>query len=112
MKMITAIIRNSKIDALNVALNEIGVHGMTTTYVNGYGKQKGATEVYRGAEMEIKFNPKIRVDIAVTDDKTDQTVGVIVDTEKTGNVGDGKIFITEISKVVRVRTGETNEQVL
>ena len=102
MKMITAIIRNSKIDALNAALNEIGVHG----------KQKGATEVYRGAEMEIKFNPKIRGDIAVTDDKTDQTVGVIVDTAKTGNVGDGKIFITEISKVVRVRTGETNEQVL
>jgi nitrogen regulatory protein PII len=112
MKKIEAIIRPFRIDDVREALAEIGVKGMTLTEVKGYGRQKGHTEVYRGSEYQIDFLPKIKLEIVVADTLADDAVDVILKAAKTGQVGDGKIFIYEIEDAVRVRTGESGEEAL
>jgi nitrogen regulatory protein P-II 1 len=112
MKKIEAIIRPFRIDDVREALGEIGVKGMTLTEVKGYGRQKGHTELYRGSEYQIDFLPKLKLEIVVADKMVDQVVDVILKAAKTGQVGDGKIFISSIDDVVRVRTGESGEAAL
>ena len=112
MKLITAIIKPFKLDDVRAALSEIGVSGMTVTEVKGFGRQRGHTELYRGAEYVVDFVPKARVDIAVRNDLVDQVIDAIVKTAKTGKVGDGKIFVSELQRVVRIRTGETDDSAL
>jgi nitrogen regulatory protein PII len=112
MKKIEAIIRPFRIDDVREALGEIGVKGMTLTEVKGYGRQKGHTELYRGSEYQIDFLPKLKLEIVVADKMVDQVVDVILKAAKTGQVGDGKIFISSIEDVVRVRTGESGEDAL
>jgi nitrogen regulatory protein PII len=112
MKKIEAIIRPFRIDDVREALGEIGVKGMTLTEVKGYGRQKGHTELYRGSEYQIDFLPKLKLEIVVADKMVDQVVDVILKAAKTGQVGDGKIFISSIDDVVRVRTGESGEDAL
>jgi nitrogen regulatory protein P-II 1 len=112
MKKIEAVIRPFRIDDVREALAEIGVKGMTLTEVKGYGRQKGHTEVYRGSEYQIDFLPKIKLEIVVPDKLADGSVDAIVKAAKTGQVGDGKIFIYEVEDAVRVRTGESGEEAL
>ena len=112
MKKIEAIIRPFRIDDVREALGEIGVKGMTLTEVKGYGRQKGHTELYRGSEYQIDFLPKLKLEIVVADKMVEQVVDVILKAAKTGQVGDGKIFISSIEDVVRVRTGESGEDAL
>ena len=112
MKLITAIIKPFKLDDVRSALSEIGVSGMTVTEVKGFGRQRGHTELYRGAEYVVDFVPKTRVEVAVKNELVDQVVEAIVGAAKTGKVGDGKIFITEIERVVRIRTGELDDSAL
>ncbi len=112
MKLVIAIIKPFKLDEVRDALTAIGVHGMTITEVKGYGRQKGHTEIYRGAEYAVNFLPKIRVEVGVTDDRVDKVVDTIVAAAKTGQIGDGKIFITTIDSAVRIRTGETDANAL
>jgi nitrogen regulatory protein P-II 1 len=112
MKKIEAIIRPFKIDDVREALNEIGVHGMTLTEVKGYGRQKGHTELYRGAEYQIDFLPKIKVEIVASDSQVDKIVDTIIKAAKTGQVGDGKIFVLPVEDVVRVRTEESGEEAI
>ena len=112
MKLITAIIKPFKLDEVRAALSELGVSGMTVTEVKGFGRQRGHTELYRGAEYVVDFVPKARVDIAVRNELVDQVIDVIVKTGKTGKVGDGKIFVSELQRVVRIRTGETDDSAL
>ena len=112
MKKIEAIIRPFRIDDVREALAEIGVKGMTLTEVKGYGRQKGHTEIYRGAEYAVNFLPKLRIEVAVADDRLDQAVAVITAAAKTGKIGDGKILVTPIEHAVRIRTGETNADAL
>src|SRR5664279_240612 len=112
MKLITAVIKPFKLDDVRAALSEIGVSGMTVTEVKGFGRQRGHTELYRGAEYVVDFVPKTRVEIAVRGDLVDQVVEAIVKTARTGKVGDGKIFITQIDRVVRIRTGEMDDSAL
>ena len=112
MKLITAIIKPFKLDDVRAALSEIGISGMTVTEVKGFGRQRGHTELYRGAEYVVDFVPKTRVEVAVKDDLLDQVVEAIVGAARTGKVGDGKIFVFEIERVVRIRTGESDEQAL
>jgi nitrogen regulatory protein PII len=112
MKLITAIIKPFKLDDVRAALSEIGVSGMTVTEVKGFGRQRGHTELYRGAEYVVDFVPKTRIEVAVRADLADQVVEAIVKAAKTGKVGDGKIFITDIDRVIRIRTGETDESAL
>jgi len=112
MKLITAIIKPFKLDEVRAALSELGVSGMTVTEVKGFGRQRGHTELYRGAEYVVDFVPKARLDIAVRVDLVEQVVEVIVKTAKTGKVGDGKIFISELQRVIRIRTGETDDSAL
>ena len=112
MKLITAIIKPFKLDDVRAALSEIGVSGMTVTEVKGFGRQRGHTELYRGAEYVVDFVPKARVDIAVRNELVDQVIDAIVKTAKTGKVGDGKIFISELQRVIRIRTGETDNSAL
>ncbi|MGB2958348.1 MAG: P-II family nitrogen regulator [Bacteroidota bacterium] len=112
MKKIEAVIRPFRIDDVREALAEIGVKGMTLTEVKGYGRQKGHTEVYRGSEYQIDFLPKIKLEIVVADKLADEAVDVILKAAKTGQVGDGKIFIYEVEDAVRVRTGESGEEAL
>ncbi|MCZ8130033.1 MAG: P-II family nitrogen regulator [Steroidobacteraceae bacterium] len=112
MKLITAIIKPFKLDDVRAALSEIGISGMTVTEVKGFGRQRGHTELYRGAEYVVDFVPKTRVEVAVKDDLLDQVVEAIVTAARTGKVGDGKIFISDIERVVRIRTGESDEQAL
>jgi nitrogen regulatory protein PII len=112
MKKIEAIIRPFKIDDVREALNEIGVHGMTLTEVKGYGRQKGHTELYRGAEYQIDFLPKIKVEIVASDSQVDKIVDTIIKAAKTGQVGDGKIFVSPVEDVVRVRTEESGEEAI
>ena len=112
MKLIVAIIKPFKLDEVRQALTDIGVHGMTVTEVKGYGRQKGHTEIYRGAEYAVNFLPKIRLDVAVDDNQADKVVEVIANAAKTGQIGDGKIFITSIDSAVRIRTGETDSDAL
>ena len=112
MKLITAIIKPFKLDDVRAALSEIGISGMTVTEVKGFGRQRGHTELYRGAEYVVDFVPKTRVEVAVKDELLDQVVEAIVAAARTGKVGDGKIFVSEIERVVRIRTGEGDEQAL
>ncbi len=112
MKKIEAVIRPFRIDDVREALAEVGVKGMTLTEVKGYGRQKGHTEVYRGSEYQIDFLPKIKLEIVVADKLADEAVDVILKAAKTGQVGDGKIFIYEVEDAVRVRTGESGEEAL
>ncbi len=112
MKKIEAIIRHHKLDAVKDALVEQGIHGMTVTEVQGFGRQKGHTETYRGTEYEVDFIPKLKIEAVVTDAQFEQAVAVIVQTAKTGQVGDGKLFISELLDAVRIRTGESGEQAL
>ena len=106
MKLITAIIKPSKLDAVRDVLSEVGAQGITVTEVRGFGRQKGHTEVYRGAEYTIDFQPKVKIEVAVDEDIVDETVDVIGNAARTGKVGDGKIFVTPIEKAVRIRTQE------
>ena len=108
MKLVTAIIKPFKLDEVRDALNGLGVHGMTVTEVKGYGRQKGHTEIYRGAEYAVNFLPKVRLDVAVDDRDVDKVVEAISNSAKTGQIGDGKIFVTTIDSAVRIRTGETD----
>jgi nitrogen regulatory protein PII len=112
MKLITAIIKPFKLDEVRAALSELGVSGMTVTEVKGFGRQRGHTELYRGAEYVVDFVPKARVDIAVRAELVDQVIDAIVKTAKTGKVGDGKIFVSELQRVVRIRTGEIDNSAL
>ena len=112
MKLITAIINPFKVEEVRAALDEIGVSGMTMTEVKGFGRQKGHTELYRGAEYTIDFLPKIKIEIAVTDEMIDEVKNIIIKSSASGKIGDGKIFISPIDEVVRIRTGETNEDAL
>ena len=112
MKMVSAIIKPFKLDDVREALSEVGVAGITVTEVKGFGRQKGHTELYRGAEYVVDFLPKIKVEIAVDDDVIDQVVEAITGAAKTGKIGDGKIFVTPVEQVVRVRTGETGPEAL
>jgi nitrogen regulatory protein P-II 2 len=112
MKLISAIIKPFKLDDVRAALSEIGVSGMTVTEVKGFGRQRGHTELYRGAEYVVDFVPKTRIEVAVSDALEDQVVEAIIGAAKTGKVGDGKIFISDVERVVRIRTGETDDQAL
>ena len=112
MKLITAIIKPFKLEEVRDALNGLGVHGMTVTEVKGYGRQKGHTEIYRGAEYAVNFLPKVRIEIAVASERADKVVDAISSAAKTGQIGDGKIFVTDIERAVRIRTGETDKDAL
>jgi nitrogen regulatory protein PII len=112
MKLVTAIIKPFKLDDVRAALSDIGVSGMTVTEVKGFGRQRGHTELYRGAEYVVDFVPKTRIEVAVRADLVDQVVEAILKSAKTGKVGDGKIFITDIQRVIRIRTGETDDAAL
>lgn len=112
MKMVSAVIKPFKLDDVREALSEIGVQGITVTEVKGFGRQKGHTELYRGAEYVVDFLPKVRVDAAVASDIVDQVVEAISSAAQTGKIDDGKIFVSEIEQVVRIRTGETGTEAL
>lgn len=112
MKLVTAIIKPFKLDDVREALSDIGVNGITITEVKGFGRQKGHTEMYRGAEYVVDFLPKIRLDIAVSDDMVQSVVAAIMSVAQTDHIGDGKIFIMPLEQVIRIRTGEMNEQAL
>ncbi len=112
MKLITAIIKPFKLDDVREALSEIGVAGVTATEVKGFGRQKGHTELYRGAEYVVDFLPKVKLEIAVADSVVDQAVETIVKAANTGKIGDGKIFVSNLEQVIRIRTGETGEEAI
>ena len=112
MKLISAIIKPFKLDDVRAALSEIGVSGMTVTEVKGFGRQRGHTELYRGAEYVVDFVPKTRIEVAVQDALVDQVVEAIVGAARTGKVGDGKIFISDLERAIRIRTGEAYDQAL
>jgi nitrogen regulatory protein P-II 2 len=112
MKLISAIIKPFKLDDVRAALSEIGVSGMTVTEVKGFGRQRGHTELYRGAEYVVDFVPKTRIEVAVRDELVEQVVEAMIQAAKTGKVGDGKIFITDLERVLRIRTGEIDDQAL
>ena len=112
MKLVVAIIKPFKLDEVRQALTAIGVHGMTVTEVKGYGRQKGHTEIYRGAEYAVSFLPKIKIEVACGADLVDKAVEAITSSAKTGQIGDGKIFVLPIEQAVRIRTGETDTDAL
>jgi nitrogen regulatory protein PII len=112
MKLITAVIKPFRLDDVRNALAEVGVQGMTVTEVKGFGRQRGHTELYRGAEYVVDFLPKVKLELALTDDLVDQAIEAIIASAKTGKVGDGKIFVTDLSQVYRIRTGETGDQAI
>jgi nitrogen regulatory protein P-II 2 len=112
VKLVTAIIKPFKLEEVRSSLDSIGVTGMTMTEVKGFGRQKGHTELYRGAEYTIDFLPKIKIEIAISDDLVEQVKTAIIEVASSGKIGDGKIFITPIEEVIRIRTGETNEEAL
>ena len=112
MKLVTAIIKPFKLEEVRASLDSIGVTGMTMTEVKCFGRQKGHTELYRGAEYTIDFLPKIKIEIAISDDLVEQVKTAIIEVASSGKIGDGKIFITPIEEVIRIRTGETNEEAL
>ena len=112
MKMMTAIIKPFKLDDDRDALHQLGISGMTVEEVKGYGRQKGHTELYRGAEYVVEFQPKIKIQIGISDDRVDAVIEVVCKAASTGKIGDGKIFITPLEQSVRIRTGETGEEAL
>nr|WP_321465584.1 P-II family nitrogen regulator [uncultured Desulfobulbus sp.] len=112
MKKIEAIIKPFKLDEVKDALNDIGIKGMTVSEVKGYGRQKGHTEIYRGAEYIVDFIPKIKLDIIVQDELVDQVIDAIIEKSRTGKIGDGKIFVSPVERVIRVRTGETGSEAI
>ncbi len=112
MHLVTAIIKPFKLDDVRDALSEVGVNGITVTEVKGFGRQKGHTELYRGAEYVVDFLPKIKLETAVTDDIVERVVEAIVQTAATGKIGDGKVFVHKLDEVVRIRTGETGAQAI
>jgi nitrogen regulatory protein P-II 2 len=112
MKIVTAIIKPFKLDEVRDALTAIGVHGMTVTEVKGYGRQKGHTEIYRGAEYAVSFLPKLKIEVAVPSSQADKVIDAITAAAKTGQIGDGKIFVVSLENAVRIRTGETDAAAL
>lgn len=112
MKIVMAIIKPFKLEEVRDGLTAIGVHGLTVTEVKGYGRQKGHTEIYRGAEYAVSFLPKIKIEVAVTDDLVSRVIEAITAAARTGQIGDGKIFVSSIEKAVRIRTGETDSDAL
>lgn len=112
MKKVEAIIKPFKLDEVKDALNSIGIHGMTVTEVKGFGRQKGNIEVYRGTEYEISFIPKIKIEVVVPDSIIDKVINTILEKAKTGNIGDGKVFIYSLEDVIRIRTGEKGESAI
>ena len=112
MKLVTAIVKPFRLDDVRNALSEVGIQGMTVSEVKGFGRQRGHTELYRGAEYVVDFLPKAKIEVAVTDDLVERTVEAIVESARTGKVGDGKIFVTELLETHRIRTGETGDSAL
>jgi len=112
MKKVTAIIKPFKLDDVRETLSELGINGMTVTEVKGFGRQKGHTELYRGAEYMVDFLPKMKIEIVVTEEMLDQVVDGILDTAQTGKIGDGKIFVEPVERVIRIRTGEENDEAI
>jgi len=112
MKLVTAIIKPFKLDDARDALSEIGVQGLTVTEVKGFGRQKGHTELYRGAEYIVDFLPKVKIEIAVDDELVDQVIEAITSSTNTGKIGDGKIFVTSVEQIIRIRTGETGSEAI
>jgi nitrogen regulatory protein PII len=112
MKLISAIIKPFKLDDVRAALSELGVSGMTVTEVKGFGRQRGHTELYRGAEYVVDFVPKTRIEVAVKDALVDQVIEAVVGAARTGKVGDGKIFVSDLERAIRIRTGEADDQAL
>ena len=112
MKLITAIIKPFKLDDVREGLSDIGISGVTVTEVKGFGRQKGHTELYRGAEYVVDFLPKVKIEVAVTEALVERAVDAIIKAANTGTIGDGKIFITPLEQVIRIRTGETGEQAI
>ena len=112
MKLVMAIIKPFKLDEVREAITALGVHGLTVSEVKGYGRQKGQTEIYRGAEYSVSFLPKVKVEVAVSDSSVEAVIEAIQKSASTGRIGDGKIFVLDVGRVVRVRTGETDEEAL
>ncbi|MEX1667875.1 P-II family nitrogen regulator [Zhongshania guokunii] len=112
MKLVSAVIKPFKLDDVRAALSEIGVQGVTVTEVKGFGRQKGHTELYRGAEYVVDFLPKVKLEIAVTDDQLEKVIDTVTKAACTGKIGDGKIFVTSLEQVIRIRTGETGEEAI
>lgn len=112
MKKIEAIIKPFKLDDVREALTDVGIQGMTVTEVKGFGRQKGHTELYRGAEYAIDFLPKVKLEIVVADEQVDECIKAIIDTAQTGKIGDGKIFVYDVERAIRIRTGEENEEAI
>lgn len=112
MKKIEAIIKPFKLDEVKDRLNDMGIHGLTITEVKGFGRQKGHTELYRGAEYVVDFLPKIKLEIIVADDRVEEILGAVTESAQTGRIGDGKIFVSQIEEVIRIRTGERGEEAL
>jgi nitrogen regulatory protein P-II 2 len=112
MKLVTAIVKPFRLDDVRNALSEVGVQGMTVSEVKGFGRQRGHTELYRGAEYVVDFLPKAKIEVAVADDRVEQVIEAIVESARTGKVGDGKIFVTPLEHVCRIRTGETGDNAL
>lgn len=112
MKLVTAIVKPFRLDDVRNALSEVGIQGMTVSEVKGFGRQRGHTELYRGAEYVVDFLPKAKIEVAVADERVEEVVEAIVNSAKTGKVGDGKIFVTPIEQVLRIRTGETGDSAL
>ena len=112
MKLVTAVIQPHRLDAVREALTAIGINGMTVTEVRGYGRQKGHTEIYRGAEYTIAFMPKLKVELGLADDRVDDAITAITRAARTGKIGDGKIFVLDLEAALRVRTGESGEEAL
>lgn len=110
MKLVTAIIKPFKLDDVRQALSSVGVQGVTVTEVKGFGRQKGHTELYRGAEYVVDFLPKVKLEIAVSDDIVDSVIEAIIESAKTGKIGDGKIFVTSLEQIIRIRTGESGDE--
>ena len=112
MKLVTAIVKPFKLDDVREAISEIGIDGLTVTEVKGFGRQKGHTELYRGAEYQVDFLPKVKLEIAVNDDQVERLVEAIVGAAKTGKIGDGKVFVYDLESAVRIRTGEADTDAL
>jgi nitrogen regulatory protein P-II 2 len=112
MKLVTAVVKPFKLDDVREALSDIGVQGITVTEVKGFGRQKGHTELYRGAEYVVDFLPKVKIEVAIADSAVDQVIEAITKSANTGKIGDGKIFVSSLEQVIRIRTGETGEDAI